>query len=303
VSLIQNTSIIKGDCINLRFKIVFELKNGKIVPFNRKKQIAEWLDRSLQEYCNRSMEHHHQVNFSEFEEYSDFDDFDSFEEYTTTTEVFEDNSAITELSKKINGFVFSDLYVPRPWRFDEKKGIISLSRRAILKVSLLCKDDIHLDTDRLIAIFNDQPLHFQNTTCYVTNIITLKTIKISKMRTKERFEAISPVVVSEDRSGRKWYLEPSSEAFFKKIRENLIEKYRKMYNIPEGEIPDVKIEADFEKTRTRKIAHAISIDDQLIRGYKINFAISGPEEVIKIAYEAGIGEKNDLGFGMLELSR
>lgn len=242
----------------MRLKIVFELRNGKAVPFNRKSQISNWLCNSLEK------------SFSNKEECK-------------------------------NRYVFSDLYIPRPWKFDAHKGIISLSRRAILKISFI-NDNIDFDVFDFKQLLNNEPLKFGNTFCYVTNVIQIDEIQFEMNETqKERFEAISPVVVTELRNGKPWYLEPSENKFYEKIETDLIDKYRSIYDTDEK--PDLLVEADFEKTRTRKIAHAIKLEEELIRGYKINFSISGSEKIIQLAYACGIGEKNDFGFGMLEVTR
>ena len=131
----------------MRLKIVFELRNERTVPFNRKSQISTWLCDSLER------------SFSKVEECK-------------------------------SRFVFSDLYIPRPWKFDAHRGIISLSRRAILKISFINEGD-EFDIFGFRQLLNNKPLQFDNTICYVTNVMQIDEIQFDTERSqKERFEAI-----------------------------------------------------------------------------------------------------------------
>ena len=93
------------------------------------------------------------------------------------------------------------------------------------------------------------------------------------------------------------------------IGKNILNKYLSLYD----QEPD---DADFgctldekfiaDRGGPQKISKLITIkqgrsDETKVRGFMCPLTIEGNPELIKLAYESGLGEKNSLGFGMLGL--
>lgn len=114
------------------------------------------------------------------------------------------------------------------------------------------------------------------------------------------FRTISPVYVKTSRQiggGLHEYdLSPKDPKFFENIHKNICERYSEYY----GEKP----ESDFfeifniENIKQKRIL----IADSFRRCSLFSFSVQATPEILQFMYEAGIGEKNAMGFGCLDLS-
>ncbi|HOK23765.1 MAG TPA: CRISPR-associated endoribonuclease Cas6 [Candidatus Hydrothermia bacterium] len=115
-------------------------------------------------------------------------------------------------------------------------------------------------------------------------------------------EMLSPVTVYStltraDGGKKTYYYNPKEEEFSVLIRENIIKKYKALYEKDPGgtefHIEPLKVLKKDEKIITYK--------GFVIKGWMGTYKISGTPELLKIAYEAGIGAKNSQGFGCFEV--
>ncbi|HBT39531.1 MAG: CRISPR-associated protein Cas6 [Thermotoga sp. 50_1627] len=116
------------------------------------------------------------------------------------------------------------------------------------------------------------------------------------------FFVLSPLVVSipVDRNGKIYhkYLMPGDEEFESTLVKNLVKKYEAFYG--EKLDPQLSIEPDWDYIRKReRITKLIDIRGIKIKGTVFPFKARGDSRLIKIGYEAGFGERNSLGFGMV----
>lgn len=135
----------------------------------------------------------------------------------------------------------------------------------------------------------------------------IETIAIPNFTTEMRFSCLAPmmVAVKEERNGRihKHYVRPDEHRFSELIRQNLVEKYRRLHN---SEPTDGQLEFcfDWEDIKRRggveKISKLIKYKNIDIRGYLAPFIVKGSKELIQIGYECGFGNANSQGFGMVE---
>lgn len=118
------------------------------------------------------------------------------------------------------------------------------------------------------------------------------------------FVMLSPLVVSvpEENNGKLYhrYLHPEEEEFYEVFRKNLVKKYRAFYGKePEGTV-EVIPDWDYIKSRQR-ITKRIKLKNAFVRAVVFPFKIRGEKKLVEIGYEAGFGEKNSMGFGMVAL--
>ena len=95
------------------------------------------------------------------------------------------------------------------------------------------------------------------------------------------------------------YLEPG-EAFVEAVRVNLERKHRLIYGRPAS---DDRLVLDFDAdyiARKKNITKLIDFRGIKVRGVFCPFTADGSEELIRVGYECGFGEKNSIGFGMVE---
>jgi len=116
------------------------------------------------------------------------------------------------------------------------------------------------------------------------------------------FLMLSPLVVSipVDRNGKIYhkYLMPGDEKFESTLVKNLVKKYEAFYG--EKIDAELSIEPDWDYIRRReRITKLIDIRGVKIKATVFPFKARGDSRLIKIGYEAGFGERNSLGFGMV----
>lgn len=129
----------------------------------------------------------------------------------------------------------------------------------------------------------------------------------------DAFYALSPICVSKpvvDRAGNQKaeYLHPGHEEYKGRLIDNLWFKLRALD--PDHELcqrPDnleqIKRDASFSvesdpQSKLIKIKQGTPGQTQ-IRGYLYRFSLHVPPPLIKMGYQAGVGEKNPMGFGMI----
>jgi CRISPR-associated endoribonuclease Cas6 len=116
------------------------------------------------------------------------------------------------------------------------------------------------------------------------------------------FKTLSPVVVSTgqmDSNGsfRKKYLSPEEPEFNRILEENLKRKYQACYGKePSGEGISLKL----LRPPQSKLMDYKGIK---VRGWFMHFTIEGDADLVRMGYEAGFGENNSAGFGMVEVAR
>lgn len=113
----------------------------------------------------------------------------------------------------------------------------------------------------------------------------------------ETFRCLSPILVRtiKEIDGKRtvWDLDPQEPKFLTNLQNNLVKKYNDYY----GEQVTGRFDVEgFENVRRTRIR----IKDTYNRAYFMEFRVQGDPELITFAYDAGLGERNSMGFGMLE---
>lgn len=124
--------------------------------------------------------------------------------------------------------------------------------------------------------------------------------RIETIETEIRVKTLSPVVVYSTLlrpEGGKYtcYFQPGEGDFSRLVIENLYKKYQALYACtpPEGEI-------QIKPLRQPKL-QIVKYKGSVIKGYSGILSMKGPASLLQIAVDAGLGAKNSMGFGLLEL--
>lgn len=144
---------------------------------------------------------------------------------------------------------------------------------------------------------------------------TFKVIKASIAQVPEfvsnmNFIMLSPTVATIKEMGRITYLLPDSPYIEDALKNNLKSKFNifnhKVYN----DYLEIFLDHNYIQKNggAQKVAKLITIkegaDNQAkIKGFLTPLKIIGNTDIIKLAYYTGIGEKNSLGFGAIEVSK
>ncbi|MGS0764728.1 CRISPR-associated endoribonuclease Cas6 [Syntrophomonas curvata] len=117
-----------------------------------------------------------------------------------------------------------------------------------------------------------------------------------------QIKMLSPMVaystVMKDGKKRTEYYSPWNSGFTAIARQNLLFKYQVLY----GELPknqDFKIIPNGNQERKFKVV--ANYKGTIIEGYNGIYWLKGNPELIRVAYETGLGSKNSQGFGCWEV--
>ncbi|MBC7094503.1 CRISPR-associated endoribonuclease Cas6 [Thermococcus sp.] len=114
------------------------------------------------------------------------------------------------------------------------------------------------------------------------------------------YSTLSPIAVTtlKPELGRlkQYDLSPMEDKFYENLRENLKEKYVLLYGKKSPDDFEVKV----FKARPKRFEVKLGI---FRRAWHLVFKAYGDEELIKVGYQAGFGEKNSLGFGMVKVDK
>lgn len=136
-------------------------------------------------------------------------------------------------------------------------------------------------------------------------VVKVESVKVEKPVVAEeslKLKLLSPAVAYStlfrgDGSKYTCYYQPGDAEFTRIAAENLRKKYRALFNreAPEGE---VKI-----KPLGQPKLHVMEYKGNVIKGYSGTLAVSGPPELLQVAVDAGLGSKNSMGFGCVEIEK
>ncbi len=117
---------------------------------------------------------------------------------------------------------------------------------------------------------------------------------------------ISPLVISRvDENGNRIYLNYNSVDVDKRVCENLLSKFKAYYNRDSN--GHLEFEFDFEYVRTHKKLTKLVVlkegmkEETKVKGLLIPFKLTGARQLVKFAWDVGLGERNSMGFGMWDV--
>lgn len=128
-----------------------------------------------------------------------------------------------------------------------------------------------------------------------------------------KFKTLSPITASVpiNKNGKliARYLMADDPDLSDVLRENLLSRYESLYG-KKLENKEFICEVDYDYMNRRGGAHRVSKlvtikqntpEETKVRGFRCPVTLKGNPELIKFAYESGLGEKGSMGFGMLDV--
>ena len=122
------------------------------------------------------------------------------------------------------------------------------------------------------------------------------------------FRCLSPITMSTVRERDDQlvahYCLPDDPQFSELVRQNLVRKYEAVYQHPPTEKSfAMTFDQGYIDKKEGRVTRLVDFKGTKIRGVVAPFHIIGAPELIHIGYECGFGDKNSMGFGMVELLR
>ncbi len=130
-----------------------------------------------------------------------------------------------------------------------------------------------------------------------------------------RFTCLSPIAVYRqdfnDRPAHSYqfnggYILPDQKEYLEYIEKDLLTKYRILQGKPKKDIKmDLQFDQNYIVRRNNKITKVIALENgnsfkEYIRGVLAPLQIKAEPEILQLIYDSGLGQLNNLGFGMLE---
>lgn len=198
-------------------------------------------------------------------------------------------------SNSFKFFNFSQINVPN--RKIDKEGIHSLDGNINF---LLSSPDNTLLKNLVEGFVDDFEVKFLNEPLHVEKIEVLRTPNFA---TTSEFKTLSPIIIrsKEKNEGaiKVRDLAPSDK-FFKGIETNLVKKYLQFNGLREKNL-QIKIYSEMSNVKRKRIAINKGSKTTYHRAYMMDIVLEGDIELINFAYDCGLGEKNSMGFGMINL--
>ncbi len=122
------------------------------------------------------------------------------------------------------------------------------------------------------------------------------------------FRCLSPITMStkRERDGQlgTHYCLPDDPQFSELVRQNLIRKYEAVYQqTPTEKSFAMTFDQAYIDKRKGRVTRLVDYKGTKIRGVMSPFHVIGAPELIRIGYECGFGDKNSMGFGLVEVLR
>jgi len=208
------------------------------------------------------------------------------------------------LSRRFKGFVFSSLFPQRSDLRDARRGLLRVLPGQM-------RWQIASPLDQFLRAFasgllQGGELRIGQSRFSVASVETLPEPELSEVT---RFRCLSPVVASvhvPERSAPK-YLRPGDSEMSERLRQNLLGKHRALFGCaPQDDRLTVQWDAGYLASRKHDKhpgTKLIAYKDIRIVGVVCPFTMTGSPQLMRTACEAGLGEKNAAGFGMIEVAR
>lgn len=116
--------------------------------------------------------------------------------------------------------------------------------------------------------------------------------------------ALSPLVASvfsEELATR--YADPKDDDFWRILETNLYRKWTAFTGEPPSGPVTFTPDREYLRRNPRTSKRVVFKTGGAIVGHLVPFALSGPTELLRLAYRAGLGGKNALGFGMVAAAK
>ena len=161
----------------------------------------------------------------------------------------------------------------------------------------ICSPNDYFLTNMINGFLNEPFLKLNNQYFEVSHI---KEVEIDNISNNENIKAISPVISRTkkeiDGKLKVWDLSPGDH-FFRNLEKNIIKKYNHYYKKETNK--KINFSSQMRSVKQKRIE--IIKDNHIIyqRGYLMDLNMEGDIDLIKFAYDCGIGEGNSMGFGMI----
>ena len=134
------------------------------------------------------------------------------------------------------------------------------------------------------------------------DVVGVEAMSMPQLTEQMAFQAMSPICVKLHEDNKTQYLSPDNPMFAQGVLKGLMARYESIHGQPfDMENKEFSFELTDKKVKSKLITiKANTPYESKVRGYLCSFRIKAPLELMKIAYEGGIGEQCSQGFGFIK---
>lgn len=200
--------------------------------------------------------------------------------------------------KRFKLFTFSNLIVPQYGIDKERERLEIKSDYVTLFISFLPEKS----TQKFIqGIFNNHTIQIADHLSGVQFVVReIQVMSPLDYKSDKVFHTLSPICISlrNDR-GHMDYLAPNDSRYELGLLTGLLARYNAIHGEPFSGDSYCHLQILNEPKSSLVRIKAGTPNETRVRGYRYQFKIDLPEELMQIAYESGLGEKGSMGFGMI----
>lgn len=192
-------------------------------------------------------------------------------------------------------FTFSQLNIHKFKRI--KSGFLSQNGKIDFLIS---SPDDYLIKSLVEGFLNDLTVNFIGEDLIIEKV---ELLPVPEFEDKIDVKTLSPIISRTkkeiDGELKTWDLAPGDH-FFKNLENNLIYKYLE-YNDLESTDKKITIYSQMRNVKGKRITIDNGNEQTFHRAYLLDLILEGDKDLLKFAYDAGLGEKSGLGFGMITI--
>lgn len=211
-----------------------------------------------------------------------------------------ENGYVLHDSKRFKLFCYSPFIFEKIRPLKDKGCLNIIGEKAIWYISFIPEQST---AEFIQGIFAHQNFMIGNKEYKVAfDVVGVEAIHNQNLSEEMEFQALSPICIKRHDNGKTHYLSPESPLFAKGILKGLKERYESIHGQAfEMSNNDFSFKLTDNEVRSKLITiKANSLEETKVRGFICSFRIKAPLELMKIAYEGGIGEQCSQGFGFIK---
>ena len=215
-------------------------------------------------------------------------------------------SWLHENGYQLNGSKRFKLFCYSPFIFERvrplpKEGCLNITgERATWYISFIPEKST---LEFIQGIFAHQSFTIGNKEHHVAfDVVGVEAMPTPQLSEDMKLQALSPICVKLHEGTRAQYLSPDNPMFAEGILKGLLARYESIHGQPlEMEDKEFSFELTDNKVKSKLITIKTNTPyESRVRGYLCTFRMKAPLELMKIAYEGGIGEQCSQGFGFIK---
>ena len=211
-----------------------------------------------------------------------------------------ENGYLLHERKRFKLFCYSPFIFEKVRPLPEAGGLKIIGERAVWYISFIPEKST---LEFIQGIFAHQSFSIGNKKYQVAfDVVGVEAIPMPQLSEGMTFVALSPICVKLHEDNKTQYLSPDNPMFAEGVLKGLMARYESIHGQPFNmEDKEFSFELIDKKVKSKLITiKANTPCESRVRGYLCSFRMKAPSELMKIAYEGGIGEQCSQGFGFIK---